>query len=255
MFNKMFIASAGSVAILASFSAYGMIAEGTAEKEQQIPSNNTVWTEVPIDEGAYKISATYHDFHPKELISEADYVFSGTVVDRKEYEVQWTDENGEKWGPYPSSVIEVKVDKEYYGNTITEGDTIKVYFPNSLSALIDGAFQIKDDSEFIFITRALDEEFVDEKMKNSPYDKFEQEKYADVYISNSRDNIINISDDIIAIYQGFFENNKYKEKSISNKDVSLNNVITSDIIEGEEFVFFNKTEFEEAFSKMLEEKS
>lgn len=56
------------------------------------------------------------------MISEADYVFSGTVVDRKEYKVQWNDEDGEIWGPYPSSIIKVKVNEEYYGKSPTAGD-------------------------------------------------------------------------------------------------------------------------------------
>ena len=255
-FSKFLLMGTGTSIILASFSSCGMIDEGNAIgnfTDMSSTANNTIWTEVPINEGAYKISATYFDFDPEELISEADYVFSGTVVDRKEYKVQWNDENGEIWGPYPSSIIEVKVNEEYYGKSPTAGDTIKVYYPDSLSAMIDGAFQIKDSGEYIFITRALDEQFVKEKEEKSPDDKFEQEKHADVYISKSRDNIISISDNSVAVYHELFKNNEYAKEAIAKEYIAPNNVLTSDLINSDEFLFFDKLDFDNAFSEVFEQ--
>lgn len=120
--------------------------------------------------------------------------------------------------------------------------------------MIDGAFQIKDSGEYIFITRALDEQFVKEKEEKSPDDKFEQEKHADVYISNSRDNIISISDNSVAVYHEFFNNdNKYAKEAIEKEYIEPNNVLTSDLINSDEFLFFDKSDFDNAFSEVFEQ--
>ena len=78
-FSKLLLMGTGTSIILASFSSCGMIDEGNAIgnfTDMSSTANNTIQTEVPINEGAYKISATYFDCYPEELISEADYVFA-----------------------------------------------------------------------------------------------------------------------------------------------------------------------------------
>ena len=54
------------------------------------------WNEVEIDSRIGRVSNMYKPFDLDSVIEETDLVFSGTVINRKEYEVKWTDENGEK---------------------------------------------------------------------------------------------------------------------------------------------------------------
>lgn len=219
-------------------------------------TSNTIWTEIPINEGTHKVAFTYAEFDVNELIAKTDYVFSGTVIDRKEYEVQWVDENGESWGPFPSSVIEIQISKEYFGELPVDGNTIRVYYPNSLSAIVDGTFQIKDNCEYIFITRALDEQFVQERAEKSPYDRFEQEKYADVYIPNLRDNVIHVAENNVSVYYELFASNtSYISEAITKESVTSDSVLTPDLINGGEFLFFKKNDFEDMLSKLFESRN
>lgn len=214
--------------------------------------NKTVWTEVPIKEGFCQILPIYSEFNLNRVITEADYVFSGTVINRKEYEVQWLDDEGNQWGPYPSSVIEVKINKEYNGDSPVDGDTIRIYYPQSLSAIIENSFQINDNCEYVFVTRILDEEFVENKLSEAPDDKFEQEKHADVYISNSRDNIMPVDGDTVAVYYEYFSwNNESINKSISNKSIASDEMSSPELIESESFLEFDRTDFDNMFSDLF----
>ena len=115
----------------------------------------STWKEFSIKDGASYAYSNINNFDLKKTITDADYVFSGTVVSRKEYQVEWIDDS-ETWGPFPNSVIEVRVNKEYNEKSPVNGDIVKVYYPYSLSTVFGGSFLIKDDGEYVFVTRALD---------------------------------------------------------------------------------------------------
>ncbi len=253
LFNKLSLMEIGVISTITLCCIGGVAAYAITTNSADKPQNgNTVWTEVPIIEGSYKVLPTYFNFDLDNLITEADYIFCGTVVERKEYEVSWTDDNGEQWGPYPSSVIEVKINKDYYGGSHTEGDTIKVYTPESLSADIEGTLQLKENNEYIFITRNLDDAFIAEKAMNAPDDKFEQENHADVYITNSRDNIISISKEGIVAYREFFGKDFVELRdTASNQLNSVDSVITNDIVESNDYIILDKADFEIIFEDII----
>ena len=108
------------------------------------PSGKTSWKEVPIHEGEYRANALLVEFDLRKIMQSADYIFCGTVINRREFEVEWEDENGERRGPFPSSVLEVKINKEYCGKSPIYGDKILVYYPQSLSTVYEGSFPIQD---------------------------------------------------------------------------------------------------------------
>lgn len=211
------------------------------------------WRETSIKDGEFFSYTHYSEFDLKKIITEADYVFSGTVVDRKEYEVEWTDDNGEKWGPFPSSVIEVKVNKEYYGKSPVDGDIIRVYYPYSLSTVFEGSFIIKDNGEYVFITQALDQEFVERRKKESPDDRFEQEKYADVYISNPSYSLMAKDNGKIFMYHDYFEWDKNNVKNITyDKSVKTDKMSSSDLIKTGWFISLDEKDFDKSFSQLFE---
>ena len=165
----------------------------------------TEWHEVEIDRMIKHMSAMYKPFNLEDIIRDTDLVFSGTVISRKEYEVQWTDNNGEIWGPYRNGVIEVSVGEVYYGHT--DKEIIRIYYPNSFSLKSSGAFLINDNQEYIFMANAFDADFFAEKAAN-PNDRFEQHKHADVYINGSRSDIMPVKNGIASVFNGYFKDNE-----------------------------------------------
>lgn len=155
-------------------------------------------------DGQYIGLSDIAEFDPQKIVTDTDYVFSGTVIDRHEYEVEWIDEDGELWGPFQKSVIEVKVNKEYFGTSPSGTNVLRIYYPYSLSMTFENSFLMQDDGEYVFITRALDEEFVQYRNTYSPHDRYRQENHADVYISDPCFDIMPIEDDAVIMYQDYF---------------------------------------------------
>ena len=224
----------------------------SANKSIENVSTST-WREVPIKDGKSFANSYSTEFDLKKTITDADYIFCGTVVSRKEYEVEWIDDNGEQWGPFPSSVIEVKINKEYYGKSPVEGDIIRVYYPYSLSTVFDGSFIIKDNGEYVFISQALDEEFVQRRRKEVPDDKFEQEKYADVYISSPSYSLMPVDDEMVYMYNGYFGwDEQIMKKAKSEKSFKTDKMSSSELLETGWFVALDEKDFDRSFPQILE---
>lgn len=216
-------------------------------------TNAASWKEIPIKDEKMLAYSYASEFDLKKTITDADYVFEGTVVSRKEYEVDWVDDNGEQWGPFPSSVIEVKINKEYYGKSPVEDDIIRVYYPYSLSTVFDGSVIIEDEGEYVFITQALDEEFVKQRRKEVPEDKFEQEKYADVYISSPSYSLMPIDDGMVFMYHDYFEwDNRIMKKVESDASIKTNKVSSPELIDTGWFIALNEKDFDKSFLQLFE---
>lgn len=225
----------------------------TNSLEQSNDDGLAIWRETPINDGAYLAHGDVIEFDLRKTIKEADYVFSGTVVSRKEYEVEWTDENGEHWGPFLKSIIEVKVGKEYYGNSPVDGNIIKVYYPYGLSMVFEDSFLIEDSSEYIFVTQALDKEFTDLRAKTSPEDKFGQERYADVYISNSHSNLLSISDNTVFMYREYFSwDEKIMKQTKEGSAVTTDKILSAELLENNYFIALSRNDFDNAFAKLFD---
>lgn len=211
------------------------------------------WKEVPIKNGiSFSKCSGIEQFDLKNNIKNSDYIFSGEVVSTKEYEVEWTDNHGEKWGPFPSSIIEVKIKDEYYGVSPIKGNTIKVYYPYSLSTVFDGSFVIRDRMEYIFVTQNLDNEFKERKKKLAPDDNFQQEKHADVYISDSCYDIMAIEHNKVILHNDYFIWNKNAMNKVKKKYfVQKDSILSNDLIENGWFVVLSKEDFDKEFSNMI----
>ena len=183
------------------------------------PDYNTEWNEVDIklnDPNQHNMGLQ-KSFDLDRIINEADLVFSGTITDRKEYEVSWTDDNGENWGPFGNSVIEVTVNEVYYGQT--DRETLKIYFPYRFRQAGNGIFGLNDDQEYIFIANAFDDDYF-AHLAESPLDRTEPYKHADMYINGIRDNTMPIINGMVLPYMDFFKNNE----SILSMDIPYEEV-------------------------------
>lgn len=222
----------------------------TTRALEVLQRGNSTWKEVPIKEGAYLVSGAFSIFDLKKTITNADYVFSGTVMSRKEYEVFWTDKEGKSWGPYSSSIIEVKVDHDYYGQSPVKGTIIKIHYANSLSTVFENSVQIKDEGEYVFVTRALDDQYVERRKKETPDDGSEPEKYADVYIPSPYYSLLPIDKGTVFMYHQYFSwDNDIMKKVKSNVETDK---ISSEAIENGLYIALGKEDFDDAFNQLFE---
>ena len=183
------------------------------------PDYGTEWNEVdikPKDPNQHG-STMLKPFKLDEVVNNADLVFRGTITDRKEYEVSWTDDNGQNWGPYGNGVFEVRVDEVYYGQS--DKETLKIYFPSCFRQSGDGIFGLNDSQEYIFIANAFDNDYYAHLAEN-PLDRTEPYKHADMYINGTRENALPIINDIVLPYYDFFKDNE----SVLAKDIPYEEV-------------------------------
>ena len=215
-------------------------------------SGYAAWTKVPITDGQYVGLSDIVDFDPQKIITDADYVFSGTIINRSEYKIKWQDEKKEQWGPFRKSILEVRVNKEYFGESPTENDVIKIYYPYSLSMTLEDSFLLKDDGEYVFITQALDEEFVEYRNTNSPEDKFGQERFADVYISDPCFHVMPIENDHVIMYRDYFSWDAKAVKQINSGDLSATDKIPSaELAEEGLYISMDAENFDTAFPQLF----
>ena len=225
---------------------------GTTRALEVLRRGNNIWKEVPINDtkgeyGIIKSCAPILD--PQRIITNADYIFSGTVTSRKEYEIFWTDKDGKQRGPYEGAIIEVKVNHDYYGQSPVEGNTIKIYYPDSLSAEFEDVVWIKDQGEYVFITQALDEEFVQRRNKESSDDGSRPEKYADVYIGRYYNTAV-IDNGTVFTHRGYFDWNKDIMKKV--KPNAKTDKIPARLTERGAYIALDKQDFDKAFNQILE---
>lgn len=220
----------------------------TTRALEVLKRGNSIWKEVPIKEETNWVSES-SVIDLKKAITNADYVFSGRVINRKEYEVSWTDKEGKSWGPYSSSIIEVEVNHNYYGESPVKDNIIKLYYPNSLSTVFEDSALIKDQGEYVFVTRALDDKYVERRKKETPEDGSEPEKYADAYIPNPYYSLLPIDNGTVFMYNQYFDWNKgIMKKAKSNVETDK---ISSKAIENGAFIALDKKDFDSAFLQVL----
>ena len=219
----------------------------TTEPAPELPDYNTEWSEVEIDPRIKQMSAMYKPFRLEEVIGETDLVFSGTIIGRKEYDVRWTDDNGEIWGPYRNGVIEVRVGDVYYGQT--DKEIIRIYYPNSFSLKNNGSFLINDDQEYIFMANAFDADFLEKKAAN-PNDRFEQHKHADVYINGSRSDIMPVTNGIASVFNGYFKDNEEALSKALPKEEVIDS-IPDEALSANWFLFYRKEDLTELLMELF----
>jgi len=210
---------------------------------------NSTWKEIPINEGALVSTAIFRDFDLRDTITTADYVFSGTIISRKEYVISWVDKYGELHGSIKKAILEVKINHTYHGKSPVKGNIIKVLYPDSLSIAYKGVALAKDQGEYVFVTWVLDENYVKLREKESPLDGTEVEKYADVYMGTPRYTLLPIEKGNVLAYKGYFDWNK----DIMSK--AKPSVKTDKISYGQSdplFVALDKKDFDTAFVQLFE---
>ena len=176
------------------------------------------------------------------------YVFSGTIISRKAYEVTRTDSEGKVWGPYPQVIIEVKVNKEYKGKSPTEGDIIKIC-TQGLAVGSQYLVRLKDGNEYVFKTVLYDEKYLDILEKEYPEGRFGEEKYADAFFTHTLDNAFPIKNGNVFVQKNFFFGDGVEAKALSYDTVEADNLVDRKPLEEGNILALRREDFDEAFAR------
>ena len=210
------------------------------------------WTEVPIKRNVYWSNPAPIPFELKQIVSENNYIFSGTIVGLKEFEVEWTDELGEQWGPYSHTLMEVKVNKEYHGESPVKDDILKIFYPYSLSIDFGGSFSLEENNEYVFISRIMNEDFVNQRKIENPYAKAEPEKHADVYIQNYHHSFFAVDNGTVFMFNKFLSWNGEAMKKVKfGSDITTKTMTSPELVECGWFIALGLDDFENYFTEIF----
>ena len=237
--------------ILIGIIAWTKLSTTNTDNEKEV---KVKWNEVNnTNNKSYAYCCGERQFDAKKIATDIDYAFSGTIKNYKEYEVEWTDENGEKWGPFPSTVLEVDVNKEYYGKNHTDKKRLRVYYPYYLSTVFDGSLTLNKNKEYVFLSKNFDKKFLTERKEKSPEDHFEQEKYADVYISDICYDVMDIEKSKILLHNQYLENSNINfEKKINLEEIDENKLESKSLVKDGWFKVMNESDLKTMLKDFVE---
>ena len=217
--------------------------------------STAVWEEISVEEISDEVimKGSMADFDLKKKISENDYVFSGTIVSIKEFENSWTGDNGELWGPFSRTIIEVKLNKEYYGKILIKDNVIKVCYPHSLLLDFGYSVPLKKGGEYIFLSKMFSKDYIEERRNNIPESKSEIEKHADVIIGGIWNSLFPVQDEKVTVYhEYFYYDNDIMKRVLPYEPFETNKKTVSGTFENSNFIVFSKDDFEKAFLGLFE---
>ena len=199
----------------------------------------SAWKEIRLGTGRENDISTFDPlFSSRRTIKESNYIFRGKVLDCKEYRVTWPKEE-DMWTLY-ISILKVEVLEVYLGDSFKQGDVIKVECADPFKEILSVFPQITkqgNSGEFIFLSTALDKEYLQEIVAMEWSGWTWEGKYADVLILSTFQNTFPVKDKIVFPYRDFFSCDKdVLDKTVSD-DYSL---------------ALNKDDFDLAFKKLIE---
>ena len=185
------------------------------------------------------------------------YVFSGTVQDIKLYEVSWTDENGEEWGPFTRTILSVKINKEYTGSASSENGIVRVLTTEVLSAEREDTVKINIGDTYIFVNCwSLDDKYFGYISENDPisYKNDISLQQADVIMGGTWNSVFPVENNAVMVYHEYFENNTdVLQKKLSASSINSDKFVSSESILNDEYIVLNVADFEKSFSALLDD--
>lgn len=176
--------------------------------------------------------------------------FRGIITDMKEYQVSWIDENGESWGPFSRSILEVEV----IGKSPTDKNTVRVLYSRSVSSLEKDSVAIEKGGECVFVNCWL----IDEKYNN--YNREHNEiqykydissQYADVIMGGAWCSLFPVENDIVYAYHGYFDGNEEAMKIAAADAPAATKLTAADAVESGDFIALDNAKFDDMFSKII----
>jgi hypothetical protein len=199
----------------------------TQPPETHEPSN-AIWREVPIPEGRVFATKTGRFFQLRDEVTGYDrdyghqfnvFVFRGTVLSLRDFEITWTDIYNRERGPIIKGNVEVEINQGYSGASPVDNDIIRLALSFSVSWEISGQPDLIVGNEYVFVTKVFDEAYDDFIERVSPDFRIDAEKYADVFLSGFH-SIFVVENEHVIINRRFFEHdNRVMQMALSPDSV------------------------------------
>lgn len=183
------------------------------------------------------------------------FIFSGTVIQAKEYQSAWIDDEGRTWGPFSRTILEVKLNKIYRGESPVTGDTIKILYPYALSLSSDDSVKIVENVEYVFVNCWVIDDTYYEYLSNYCKSAINDESInqADIIIGNAWNSVFPINEETVTVYHEYFDSESNNMSAISTIDsVTPYQSVPYEAVESGDYIQLNMEDFEKLFLNLLE---
>ena len=206
---------------------------------------DAIWKETDIRDETFYYYNRYSQ-NVKRTINETDLVFSGTVIDRTEYELYYVNEFGIVYDPKRVSVVTATINDVYYGET--DKSTIKLYYPFSFSEFYQHDRRISDDCEYIFFAGNYNKDFSQDRLIVN-FDVLKPYDHSDAYIKLTRDCIMPIIDDIVVFNYSYTDERSRELSILKPEDFKYEEPLPQQGVK-----YFNRSDIAEVISILFENK-
>lgn len=213
-------------------------------KEVAIPENRTIETSssrAPFDLNAAMTGKNSEGFTFNTCS------FRGKITDMREFELSWTDEKGEEWGPFSRSILEVEV----IGRSPVQTETVRVLYARSLSSLEKDSVKIEKGGEYVFVNCWLiDARYNDyNKEHNEIQYKYDTStQYADVIMGGAWCSLFPVENDVVYAYHGYFDGNAEAQKIAVENAPATDKLTSADAVASGDYIALDNTKFDDMFS-------
>ena len=215
---------------------------------EEILNDRISWERSKLTDTITEVPSSYFPLDISKIAAETDLAFSGTVLDIEEYTVHAMTADGFIHGPFKADVLEVKVNEVYAGET--DKEILKIYYPSSVSFHYSNSIQISKYNEYIFFASAFDDDFY-ENEQISPDARFDQEKYADMYITSTHSKVMPVKNGIVSINKEYFADNENTLSKALDKQGIIDS-IPSETKETDAFLFYKSEDIVDLLKEIFD---
>lgn len=183
------------------------------------------------------------------------FFFKGKIVDIKSYEVEWTDENNETWGPFLRNIIFVQPDEIYTGIFQSNKEIVRILTTESLNRTDNNSVKINIGDDYVFLNCwILDNKYftqISQLSKNKHiYDT--SLEMADVIIGGIWNSIFPVVNNNILIYNEYFSDiTNITKNSLSSKNSDFDKFITNKNDFSDNYIIVNMSDFKKSINILL----
>ena len=180
-------------------------------------------------------------------------IVKGKIVDLEEYEISWTDENNETWGPFSRSIITVETDKIYHGNFKSKNKQIKILYPHSLSQVSDESVKIEKGKEYVFSNCWLLDEKYEEQNKDAIFYGYDKSiVLADAIMGGAWNSMMPVEGNTVTLYHEYLNDaTDIDKKIIPFKTENAVRLTNSEALKSGYFISVDIDDFENYLSGIL----
>ena len=235
-----------------------LILRKAAKLENEITADIKM-SKIPVNEQNYQINSyETREMFDLESVITADnkyntIIVKGKIVNLEEYEISWTDENNETWGPFSRSIITVETDTVYHGNFKSEKNTIKILYPHSLSEVCDESVKIEKGKEYVFANCWMLDEKYEEQNKDALFYGYDKSiVLADAIIGGAWNSMMPVEGNTVTLYHGYLNDvADVDKKIIPFKTDNATRLTNSESLKSGYFISVDIEDFEKDLSEII----